>query len=294
MELVYIPPGEFMMGSSEAEVDEALLVAKEGYVFVKPTREWYTKETPKHKVAIKKGFWMGKFEVTQAQWQSVMGNNPSYFKRCSQCPVENVSWDDARSFISELNAQNDGFNYSLPSEAEWEYSARAGTTTVFAFGNSLNSSQANFNAEYPYASTRKKINDMRKRDVIDRTVAVGSYQPNAWGLYDMHGNVSEWCQDIWNPSYKNLPTDGSANLSIGDSNEYVIRGGSWNKFAVDARSANRTSTQQSYSMFSVGFRVVARVKSQNNQKKSNHLIFSSQKDGNQEIYQLSTRTKIMR
>ncbi len=143
IELAYIPQGEFMMGSTDAEIDEALYECKKYNAECK--REYFTPESPKHRVTIREGFWMGRYEVTQSQWQSVMGDNPSKFSDCGgNCPVEQVSWDDIQVFLKRLNAKNDGYVYSLPSEAQWEYAARAGTTTPFAFGDSLNSSQANF------------------------------------------------------------------------------------------------------------------------------------------------------
>jgi len=251
MELVYIPAGDFMMGSSEEEIADAVFKRKKYTSDAK--RDDFANETPRHKVSIKQGFWMGKFEVTQAQWQAVMGDNPSKFTECgANCPVEQVSWDDIQVFLKKLNARDSQFEYRLPTEAEWEYAARAKTTTVFSFGDSLNSSQANFDGNYPYASTTGKY--------VGKTVAVGSYQPNGFGLYDMHGNVWEWCQDIYNLSYKDLPTDGSANSSVGNSNSRVLRGGSWDLSSDDLRSANRGTYAPAarYSYF--GFRLVARAK----------------------------------
>jgi len=172
MEFVYIPPGDFMMGSDE-ESDEK----------------------PIHKVTISNGFWMGKTEVTQEQWQAVMSNNSSHHQNCSQCPVESVSWNNAKEFIAKLNTKNDGFEYRLPSEAEWEYAARAGTTGDYA-GNL--DSMAWYNANSG-----------------DKMHPVGQKQPNAFGLYDMHGNFQEWCEDIYSYDYNGLPTDGSANPSGG-------------------------------------------------------------------------------
>ena len=197
---------------------------------------------------------MGKFEVTQGQWQAVMGDNPSYFKDCgANCPVEQVSWDDIQVFLKRLNTKDTQFEYRLPSEAQWEYAARAGTTTAFSFGDSLNSSQANFNSEYPYASTKGKS--------LGETVEVGSYQPNNFGLYDMHGNVWEWVQDIYNLSYSNLPTDGSANLSIGDSSVRVLRSGSWSREGVVCRSAFRIGGAPAEGKdITHGFRVVVRAR----------------------------------
>ena len=253
VELMSIPPGEFMMGSTDSDVDETLFESKK-YSKELANRNLYLAEMPKHKVNINNGFWIGKYEITQGQWQAVMGANPSKFTDCgANCPVEQVSWDDVQVFLKRLNAKNDGFEYSLPSEAQWEYTARAGTTTAFAFGDSLNSSQANFDGEYPYASTKGKN--------IRKTVTAGSYQPNAWGVYDMHGNVFELVQDIYNSSYQNLPADGSANLSVGNPSFRVMRGGSWPFPAETTRSASRSytpspSNRQAY----IGFRVAARPK----------------------------------
>ncbi len=251
MELVYIPQGEFMMGSSEAEIDEALYESKKYNINIVCKREIFTPQMPKHKVTITNGFWMGKYEVTQGQCQSVMGDNPSKFTDCgANCPVEQVNWDDIQVFLKRLNAKNDGYEYSLPSEAQWEYAARAGTTTAFAYGDSLNSSQANFDGNYPYAST--------KGTYIRKTVTVGNYRPNAWGLYDMHGNVWEWVQDIYNSSYQDLPSDGTANLSVGDSSVRALRGGSFADLATGARSANRGREASSVRDVFGGFRVAAR------------------------------------
>ena len=133
---------------------------------------------------------MGRYEVTQAQWQAVMGNNPSNFKGCDQCPVETVSWDDAQEFIRKLNAQNDGYKYRLPSEAEWEYACRAGTTGDYA-GN---------------------LDEMAwyGKNSGGKTHSVGQKQANGLGLYDMHGNVWEWVEDRYHHNYNRAPTDGSA------------------------------------------------------------------------------------
>jgi formylglycine-generating enzyme required for sulfatase activity len=160
IEFVYIPPGEFIMGSTRGGADQK----------------------PAHKVTIGQGFWMGKTEVTQAQWESVIGTNPSYFKDCPQCPVEMVSWDDVQSFISRLNAQNDGFKYRLPSEAEWEYATRTGTQDDYI---------DNLNLMAVYRSNSDS-----------KTHPVATKQPNNYGLYDMYGNVWEWCED-WFGDYPN-------------------------------------------------------------------------------------------
>lgn len=197
IELVGIPPGSFMMGSTNGGAHEK----------------------PALQVAINYSFYMGKYEVTQSQWQSVMGNNPSSFKDCPNCPVEMVSWNDAQKFIQRLNGINDGYTYRLPSEAEWEYACRAGTTGDYA-GN---------------------LNDMAWYDQNSgsKTHAVGGKQPNAWGLFDMHGNVWEWCQDLYHETYYGAPTDGSAWLSGGEQKYRVLRGGSWTFDATALRSAGR-------------------------------------------------------
>jgi formylglycine-generating enzyme required for sulfatase activity len=216
MEFSWIPSGSFMMGSPLSEAERK------------------NNEGPQRLVTIAQDFWMGRHPVTQGQYEAVMGveMNFSQFKS-KDYPVGTVSWDDAKAFISKLNAMNDGFVYSLPTEAEWEYAARAGTTTAFAFGDSLSSTEANFEGNYPYGNAPKG-------PFLGRTSKVGSYPPNAWGLYDMHGNIWEWVEDIFNKDgYAGLPTDGSANTTRGDSSLRVLRGGSWLDRGEHARSAYR-------------------------------------------------------
>ena len=230
MELVYIPAGSFLMGSPSSEV----------------ARE--PDEGPRHLVTIGEGFYMGRYEVTQAQWRALMGRDPSYFKRCGRCPVEGVSWHDARAFIRKLNARSGRFTYRLPTEAEWEYACRAGTTTPFAFGSSLSSGQANFNG-FPYGGAAEGVNRRR-------TTPVGSFRPNAWGLYDMHGNVWEWCEDWHNYSYDGAPADGSAWLGGGLRRFRVLRGGSLKDRGYYLRSAERGGAAPDSRGY-YGFRVVA-------------------------------------
>lgn len=232
MDLIYVPPGSFMMGSNSGEADEK----------------------PVHKVTINEGFYMGQYEVTQAEWRQVMGTNPSYFQG-DGLPVEQVSWDDAQSFISKLNERTEGFKYRLPTEAEWEYACRAGTTTDFAFGNGISSDQANFNGTYPYGAAAMGV-------YRQKTSAVGSFAPNAFGLYDMHGNVWEWCEDWHHASYAGAPNDGSAWLSGGEQQHRVLRGGSWSADGSGLRSAFRYWPSLVGRYDSFGLRVVAVVRIQ--------------------------------
>lgn len=219
MEFILIQSGEFMMGSPEGEVGR------------------YDYEGPVHKVTIKNPFHLGKYPVTQKQWIAVMGNNPSYFKG-DDLPVENVYWDDVQGFIKKLNEMEGTDKYRLPSEAEWEYACRAGTTTSFSFGD----------------------NDLKLEDYAwyyrnsDRTYPVGQKQPNPWGLYDVHGNVWEWVQDRWHENYNGAPSDGSA-WEVGNSSRCVMRGGGRRSDARYCRSANRNWSDP-YLHVDVGFRLL--------------------------------------
>ena len=234
MELVLIPAGQFEMGSDENE----------------PQRD--PSEGPRHKVAIAHGFYMGKFPVTQAQWTTVLGNQ-SYFKG-GNLPAEQVSWGDCQKFFQEISTRT-GRTLRLPSEAEWEYACRAGTTTAFFCGDSLGSDQANMNGQEPYGQAVKGV----RRDT---TTPVGSFKPNAFGLYDMHGNVWEWCQDTFHGNYDGAPADGSAWM---DAHEplYVRRGGAWNNDGFCCRSAVRyAATAPEMRAPDTGFRAVIDVPSQ--------------------------------
>ena len=238
LEMVAIPPGEFMMGSPETEANRS------------------KDEGPQHRVRINYWFYLGKFAVTQAQWRAIMGSNPSNFKDCDDCPVEQVSWDDAVEFCRKLSART-GREYRLPSEAEWEYAVRAGTTTPFAFGDTITPEIVNYNGNYPYANAAKGT--YRQKTVPGGSLGVA----NAFGLYDMHGNVWEWCQDWYHDSYSTIagdaPTDGSAWLSGGEQKYRVYRGGSWYYSAFYLRSANRLYNIPGFGPYnsSLGFRVVA-------------------------------------
>ena len=218
LKMAAIPGGTFMMGSPENEAGR------------------YDKESPQHQVSIS-SFFMGKYPVTQAQYQAVMGNNPSRFKG-SQRPVEKVSWNDAVIFCQKLS-QKTGKNYKLPSEAQWEYACRAETTTPFHFGETITTDLVNYD---PYPSARKG-------EWCQQTTNVGSFPPNAFGLYDMHGNVREWCEDSWHDNYIN------GNTWNAQTNAKVLRGGSWYSIARDCRSADRIRHLPNYRRNHCGFRV---------------------------------------
>ena len=207
LELVRIPGGVFAMGSP------------------KDKPECYEDESPQHEVTVK-SFFMSKYPVTQAEWRAVaalpqverkLEADPSYFKG-DDCPVERVSWYEAMEFCARLSAHT-GREYRLPTEAEWEYACRAGTTTQYHFGDTLTSELASYDT--------------------NQTTEVGSCPPNAFGLYDMHGNVWEWCQDHWHKNYKGAPTDGSAWDDQGENDSRVLRGGSWVNNPRVCRSASR-------------------------------------------------------
>lgn len=182
IDMVEIPAGTFLMGSPASEEGHCL------------------RERPQHEVTLER-FFMSRTPITQAQWVAVMGNNPSEFKG-SNLPVESVSWHDAMKFCDRLSKLT-GRTYTLPTEAQWEYACRAGTTTPFSFGETITTDQANYDGNYTYGNGQE--GEYRRH-----TTDVGTFPPNAWGLHDMHGNVWEWCLDEWHDSYAGAPTDGSA------------------------------------------------------------------------------------
>jgi formylglycine-generating enzyme required for sulfatase activity len=199
--------------------------------------KWFKDEHPLHSVKITKPFYLQTTEVSQAQWKEVMGDNPSFFKDCGHdCPVEEVSWDDAQKFISKLNQMEGTNKYRLPTEAEWEYACRAGTKTTYSFD------EVDKLGEYAWYAANSG----------GQTHPVGTKKPNAWGLYDMHGNVWEWCQD-W---YGDYPSDSVVDPKGSDSGQYrVLRGGSWYYAAGRIRSAIRSGFNPDSPSISFGFRV---------------------------------------
>ncbi|MEA5568448.1 formylglycine-generating enzyme family protein [Anabaena sp. UHCC 0399] len=231
LEMVQIPEGIFTMGSPAGEAQRD------------------SDESPQRQVRIP-GFFMGKYAVTQEQYQAIMGINPARFKGDKR-PVETVSWNDAVEFCEKLS-QKTGKTYRLPSEAEWEYACRAGTITPFYFGETITTDLVNYNGNYPYVSAPKG-------EYRQQTTNVGIFPPNSFGLYDMCGNIWEWCEDVYNDSYQSAPTDGSAWLTGSDNNIKLLRGGSWSNDAWDCRSAIRLGIGPANRYLNVGFRIVAVV-----------------------------------
>ncbi|QEI43155.1 Serine/threonine-protein kinase F [Dolichospermum sp. UHCC 0315A] len=228
LEMVEIPGGTFIMGSPESEAKRR------------------SDESPQHQVTVP-SFYMGKYELTQVQYQAIIGTNPSYFKGDNR-PVEGVSWNNAVKFCKKLS-QKTGKKYRLPSEAEWEYACRAGTTTPFYFGESITPDLVNYNRNYTYASAPKG-------KYRQQTTDVGTFPPNSFGLYDMHGNLWEWCQDEYKNNYINAPTDGRALTSPIWWREKLLRGGSWSFDPVYCRSAYRGNDLLVNDYNGIGFRVV--------------------------------------
>jgi formylglycine-generating enzyme required for sulfatase activity len=220
-----IPAGSFLMGSPDRDPNAG------------------DHEKPQHEVSLP-AFYLSKYPITQQQWQSVMGNNPSHFSGNPKHPVENVTWHDCQSFCQKLS-QLTGKTYRLPTEAEWEYACRAGTTTRYSFGD--DSSQLGNYAWYDSNSGNK-------------THPVGQKKPNAWGLHDMHGNVWEWCADDWHESYAQKPqalkNNGSVVWSNSNASSKLLRGGSWLNAPRYCRSAFRLSYYPDIRGYSYGFRVV--------------------------------------
>jgi formylglycine-generating enzyme required for sulfatase activity len=208
--------------------------------------EGYDDERPQHEVTVAP-FLMGKYPVTQEQWETVMGKHPCRFKGARR-PVENVAWDDAEEFCKRLSKKT-GRAYSLPSEAQWEYACRAGTTTPFYFGETLTTDFANYNGEFTYASEQKGI-------YRHETTAIGSFPPNTFGLYDMHGTIWEWCADSWHNNYQGAPADGSVWESGGEPSLRLVRGGSWHDNPQICRCAVRLKFNPVAGEDLVGFRVV--------------------------------------
>jgi formylglycine-generating enzyme required for sulfatase activity len=226
---ILIPSGSFMMGD-----------------------RLHADEQPIHQVTVP-AFYMSKYPITQAQYQAVMGG-AAIAEEMAQHPIDRVSWDDALVFCDRLSQQTDK-QYSLPSEAQWEYACRANSTTAFYFGETITPDLVNYNGDYPYGGA--PIGENRAG-----TTPVGSFTPNDFGLYDLHGNVWEWCLDEYHPNYQGAPTDGSAWCDINTAEakpKRVMRGGAWDYVARGCRSAVRCSLAPHLRVAGCGFRIVLEV-----------------------------------
>ena len=231
LDMVQIPGGTFMMGSPESE-------------------EGRDDDEAQQQVTVD-DFYIGKYEVTQEQWQAIMGNNPASFKKGGKYPVEKVSWNDCQEFCEKLSEKT-GLTFTLPTEAQWEYACRAGTTTPFYYGETLSTDIANYNGKYVYGESKKGV-------YRQETTEVGSFPANGFGLHDMHGNVWEWCQDDYEKNYqannKNFQQDANKvtanavmlvsasfapNILLANNSQYKsLRGGSWVSIPNNCRSASR-------------------------------------------------------
>ncbi|MFM9103283.1 MAG: formylglycine-generating enzyme family protein, partial [Cyanobium sp.] len=242
--MLWIPPGRFWMGSPAEEAERS------------------EDEGPQHLVQLQ-GFFLAQTPITQAQWRSVaqwqplrgekpwavkLNPEPSRFKGDHR-PVETVSWHEAMEFCRRLS-QRTGRRYTLPSEAQWEYACRAGTTTPFHFGETISTKLANYDGNHAYA-------DGPEGEYRKETTDVGTFPANAWGLHDMHGNVWEWCADHWHSSYEGAPEDGSPWLDANaKEDEYrLLRGGSWVNHPRNCRSAYRLNRLPGLRLYFIGFRV---------------------------------------
>ncbi len=197
-----------------------------------------------HQVTLMQGYWLADTACTQALWEAVMGNNPAHFKDDNNNPVEQISWDDVQVFLQKLNERIPGLDAALPTEAQWEQACRAGTTTPFSFGENITPEQVNYCGEYPYANGKKGL-------FREKTVPVKSLPANPWGLYEMHGNVLEWCQD-WFGDYPAEPVADPLGSIAGSYR--MLRGGTWRSHGGYVRSANRGRFTPDYRSYFVGFR----------------------------------------
>jgi formylglycine-generating enzyme required for sulfatase activity len=241
IQFTLIPAGTFMMGSTEEE------------------KGHHTSEAPLHKVTISRPFYLSIFPVTQAQYRALTGKNPSHFQRTlgggPDHPVEQVTWDEAAAFCEQLQRLPEESArsrlYRLPTEAEWEYACRSGTSTPYAFGDSVTLQQVHFFG-LDSASWKKEVTS------VGKTQKVGSHPPNGWGLYDMHGNVLEWCSDWWSEEYYADSPDTDPQ-GPAEGWQHVVRGGSFSQFEKECRSAARMGRAPSSRLNTIGFRVALTI-----------------------------------
>jgi formylglycine-generating enzyme required for sulfatase activity len=239
--MVWISPGTFTMGSP---TNEALRGSDE----------------TQHAVTLSHGFYMGQYLVTQGGYQALTGNNPSFFTFLPQnliCPVDSEAWSDATNYCALLTQQErsagrvpTNWVYRLPTESEWEYTSRSGTTTAFYYGSGLHSGMANFDGRYEYDATTGTTTNS-SGTYLSQTTPVGNYEPNAWGLYDMCGNVFEWCQD-WYGTYPVGPVTDPQGAATGT--DHVFRGGAWDAPGQYCRAAQREHSPTTG--IDVGFRII--------------------------------------
>ena len=236
----WIPPGTFTMGSPQTEQNAGAATPPTG----KP--DMFADEV-QHQVTLTQGYWLADSTCTQALWQAVTGANPAMFTDSPQNPVEQVSWNDCQQFLTTLDARVPAGAFRLPSEAQWEYACRAGTTTAFSFGSTITPEQVNYDGNFPFGDAPKGL-------YRQKTVAVKSLPPSPWGLYEMHGNVFQWCDD-WYGDY----TGGDARDPTGPlyGAYRVVRGGSCGNQARSCRSAYRKQAPQDFRNVNLGFRIVA-------------------------------------
>jgi formylglycine-generating enzyme required for sulfatase activity len=227
----WIEPGEFLMGSPDSETERS------------------NDEGPQHPVRISQGFWLADTACTQALWQAVMASNPSRFTGDEQRPVEQVSWRDVQEFLAKIETLDAGCRMTLPTEAQWEYACRAGTFTPFSLGENITPEQVNYDGNYPYPA--------RKGGYREQTVPVKTLPGNTWGLYEMHGNIFEWCADGIREYMQEAVTDPAGPMQDGSASR-AVRGGSWNNLAWHARSAFRRHYGPVFRLGYLGFRLCSR------------------------------------
>jgi formylglycine-generating enzyme required for sulfatase activity len=243
MKFVWIEEGCFQMG--QLPLETRLLKREVGRYEYK---KYYADELPRHKVCLN-GFWMGATEVTQKEWVKIMGFNPAHFNTNENFPVDTVSWQDAKTFIGKLNKENKSNEFRLPTEAEWEFGARGNTEDVmYHTGNSITTKQANFNGSIPFGLNLRE--EYRKSPV-----EADSFSPNSFGLYNMHGNVWEWCNDWYGEDYyADSPSKNPSGPRQDDMR--ILRGGSWFRYSGHIRSATRYKNKPTGQYADTGFRVV--------------------------------------
>lgn len=263
IEMALIPAGGFKMGMPPQERQIALDNALKYGASRETIEKYLDASTPTQNISFAKDFYVSRYAVTQSQWFAVMGTDydkDGFKERFSKLdnkfkgdnrPIVVVNWNDAKAYCAKLSEKT-GRSYRLPTESEWEYSCRAKTTTPFYFGETITPDLVNYDGNYPYANVAKGT----YRQV---TTDVGSFPPNEWGLYDTHGNVYEWCEDVWHDNYNGIPQDGSAWLNGGEQAQRLLRGGSWINYAFYCRSAYRFRFSTANASYIIGFRVVASV-----------------------------------